>query len=178
MLVVSLNLLTQEFTVSLCRDHVGQDGLALGNVATSESGETNLNNSSVVQDLGGDIGLLDGFLHVRHEELISGLVVSSVHGVVVDVHEDCSRSEQRCFGRVDVGGESVNKDGGRSDIAADGGDGGLEASTSGLCRLLKEPNENVGSRVDVFETTDHDSGNGIGSVFSLEKALGLDESGV
>ena len=105
-------------------------------------------------------------------------MVSSVHGVVVDVQKDCSCSEQRCFGRVDVGGESVDKDGGRGDIAANRGDGGLEASTSGLCRLLKEPNENVGSRVDVFETTDDNSGNGIGGILSLKEALSLDESGV
>ena len=73
-----------------------------------------------------------------------------MHGVVVDVHEDCSCSEQRRFGRVDVGGESVNEDGGRRNLAADGGDGGLETSTSGLSRLFKELDEDVGSRVDVF----------------------------
>jgi hypothetical protein len=178
LLVVSLNLLTQELSVSLCGDHIGQDGLALGNVTTSESGETNLNNSSVIQDLGGNIGLLNGFLHMRHEELISGLVVSSVHGVVVDVHEDRSCSEERCFGGVDVGGESVNEDGGRRNLAADGGDGGLETSTSGLSGLFKEPNEDVGSRVDVFKTTDDDSGDGIGGVLSLKEALSLDEGGV
>ena len=115
---------------------------------------------------------------MRHEKLISSLVVSSVHGVVVDVHEDCSCSEQRSFGRVDVGGESVDKDGGRGDIAANGGDGGLKTSTSGLCGLFKEPNEDIGSRVDVFETTDDDSGNSIGRVLSLKEALGLDEGGV
>lgn len=98
--------------------------------------------------------------------------------MVVDVHEDCSCSEKRCFGRVDVGGESVDENGGRRNIAANGGDGRLETSTSGLCRLLKDSNEDVGSRVDVFKTTDDDSGNGIGCIFSLKEALGLDEGGV
>jgi hypothetical protein len=72
----------------------------------------------------------------------------------------------------------VNEDGGRRDIAANGRDGRLETSTSSLCRLFKEPNEDVGSRVDVFKTTDDDSGNGIGGVLSLKEALGLDEGGV
>jgi hypothetical protein len=72
----------------------------------------------------------------------------------------------------------VDEHGGRRDLAANGGDGRLETSTSGLCRLFKEPNEDVGSRVDVFKTTDDDSGNGIGGVLSLEEALGLDEGGV
>jgi hypothetical protein len=106
------------------------------------------------------------------------LVVSSVHGVVVDVHEDCSCSEERCFGRVDVGGESVDENGGRRDLAANGGDGRLQTSTSSLSGLFKELDEDVGSRVDVFESTDDDSGNGIGGVLSLEEALGLDEGGV
>jgi len=115
---------------------------------------------------------------MRHEKLISSLVVSSVHGVVVDVHEDCSCSEKRCFGRVDVGGESVDENGGRRDLAADGGDGRLETSASGLSGLFKELDEDVGSRVDVFKTTDDDSGNSIGRVLSLKEALGLDEGGV
>ena len=78
--------------MSLRRHHIGHDGLTLGNVTISESSETDLNDSSVVEDLGGDIGLLNGFLHVGHEELISSLVISGVHGVVVDVHEDRSCS--------------------------------------------------------------------------------------
>lgn len=72
----------------------------------------------------------------------------------------------------------MNENGGRRDLAADGGDGGLETSTSGLSRLFKELNEDVGSGVDVFKTTDDDSGNGIGGVLSLKEALGLDEGGV
>jgi hypothetical protein len=44
----------------------------------------------------------------------------------------------------------VDKNGGRRDLAADGGDGGLETSTSGLSGLFKELNEDVWSRVNVF----------------------------
>jgi hypothetical protein len=90
--VVSLDALTQELSVSLRRHHVGHDCLALGNVATSEGGKTDLHDGSVVEDLSGDIGLLDRLLHVRHEELITSLVVPGVHGVVEDVHEDGSGS--------------------------------------------------------------------------------------
>jgi len=54
----------------------------------------------------------------------------------------------------------------------------LKTSTSGLCGLFKEPNEDIGSRVDVFETTDDNSSNSIGGILSLKEALGLDESGV
>jgi hypothetical protein len=91
-----LYALTQKLSVSLCRHHLGHDCLTLGNVATSECGETNLHDGSVVQNLRRDVGLLDGFLHVRHEELITCLVVSGVHGVVVNVHEDSSSSKEWC----------------------------------------------------------------------------------
>jgi len=72
----------------------------------------------------------------------------------------------------------VNEDGGRRDLAANGGDGRLKASTSGLSGFLEELDEDVGSRVDVFETTDDDSGNGIGGILSFKEALSLDEGGV
>jgi hypothetical protein len=72
----------------------------------------------------------------------------------------------------------MNEDGGRRNLAADGGDGGLETSTSGLSGLFKELDEDVGSGVDVFKTTDDDSGNGIGGVLSLKETLCLDEGGV
>jgi hypothetical protein len=62
----------------------------------------------------------------------------------------------------------VDKDGGRWEFTTDGGDGGLKTSTSGLCRLLEELDKDVGSRVDVFETANDDSGDGVGSVLSLE----------
>ena len=54
----------------------------------------------------------------------------------------------------------------------------MKTSTSGLCGLFKEPNEDIGSRVDVFETTDDNSGDGIGGILSLEQTLSLDEGGV
>jgi hypothetical protein len=72
----------------------------------------------------------------------------------------------------------VDENGGRRDLAANGGDGRLQTSTSSLSGLFKELDEDVGSRVDVFESTDDDSGNGIGGVLSLKEALGLDEGGV
>ena len=164
--------------MSLRRHHIGHDGLTLGNVTISESSETDLNDSSVVEDLGGDVGLLNGFLHVGHEELISSLVISGVHGVVVDVHEDRSCSKQRCFGRVDIRGESVYENSGRGEIATDGRDCGLQTLASGLGGSFTNVDENVGSAVDMFETTADDSGNGVRGVLSLEQTLSLDEGGV
>jgi hypothetical protein len=115
---------------------------------------------------------------VRHEELISGLVVSSVHGVVVDVHEDGSGSKQRCLGRVDERSESVDQDSGGRDLATDRGDSGLQTFTSGLSSSLKDADKDVRSRVDVLQSTDDDSSDGVGRVLSLEQTLCLDESSV
>ena len=72
----------------------------------------------------------------------------------------------------------MDEDRGRGDITANGRYGRLEVGTSGLGGLLEQLDEDIGSRVDVFETTDDNSGNGIGGILSLKEALGLDEGGV
>jgi hypothetical protein len=83
--------------------------LALWDVTTSESGETELHNRAVVQDLRRDVGLLDRILQVRHEEQVSGLVEPTVRGVVEDVREDSSGSKQGGIRVVDVDAERVDE---------------------------------------------------------------------
>jgi hypothetical protein len=108
---VSLDRLGKELLLSLGREHLGQDRLALADVSPAERGETELHDSPVVQDLSGDVGVLDRVLHVRHEEQIPGLVVPPVHGVVEDVDEDGTGAQQRRFRAVDVDAKEVDEGG-------------------------------------------------------------------
>lgn len=108
---VSLDRLGKELLLSLGREHLGQDCLALADVSTAERREAELHDSPVVQDLSGDVGVLDRVLHVRHEEQIPGLVVPPVHGVVEDVDEDGAGAQQRRFRAVDVDAKEVDEGG-------------------------------------------------------------------
>ena len=67
---------------------------------------------------------------------------------------------------------------GRGEIATDGRDCGLQTLASGLGGSFTNVDENVGSAVDMFETTADNSGNGVRGVLSLEQTLRLDEGGV
>lgn len=107
-------------------EHVGEDGLAFGDIPSSESGKTKLHDGSVVEDLSGDIGLSDRILQMRHEEQISSLVISAVGGLVVDVGKDGSSSQQWSVRVVDVDTKQVNQFRSVS-LNAEWGDGRLQA---------------------------------------------------
>lgn len=145
--IVSLDGLGEQFLLSLCREHLGEDRLALGDVAISESGQTELHDRSVVQDLSGDVGLSDSVLQMRHEEKVSGLVVVASGGVVENVSEDGSSSEQRGVRVVDVHGEQVDKTGSVSRLV-EGGDFARHALDILGDGALESVDDDVGLRID------------------------------
>lgn len=62
--VIPLHTLGKQLLLSQGREHLGQNSLALGDKAESESSETNLHNRTVVEDLSGDVGVRNGVLEV------------------------------------------------------------------------------------------------------------------
>jgi len=127
--------LSEEFFGTLGGEHVEEDGSAFGDESHSEGGETELDDGSVVEDLGSLVGVLDRSLEVRHEEHVSSVVVSTVESVVVDVGEHGSGSDEGVGGSVEVDAEGVNESGrGGSGGSDGGGDGGglLEVEDDGI----------------------------------------------
>lgn len=110
---LSLNTLSEEFLDSLSGEDLLKGRLSFSDETKAESAETNLNDGSVVKDLGVDIGVSDGVLKMRHEEHVTSGVVIVVEGVVVDVGKHGSGSEEGVVGLVEVNAESANEgDGG------------------------------------------------------------------
>lgn len=130
--------LGEELLRSLRREDVEEDRSALGDETHPERGESQLDNSPVVEDLGALVRVLDRSLEVRHEEHVASLVVSAVEGVVVDVGEHSARANERVGRLVKVDAERVNERGGGG---SGGGDRRLDRSGEGL---LKVENDGVG----------------------------------
>jgi len=106
---LSLNTLSEEFLDSLSGEDLLEGRLSFADETETESAETNLNDSSVVEDLGVDVCVTDGILKMRHEEHVAGGVVVVVKGVVVDVGKHGSGSEERVAGLVEVDADSANE---------------------------------------------------------------------
>ena len=187
--------LSEEFFGSLGGEHVEEDGSAFGDESHSEGGETELDDGSVVEDLGSLVGVLDGSLEVRHEEHVSSVVVSSVESVVVDVGEHGSSSDERVGGSVEVDAEGVDESGRGSSGGSDGGgDGGglLEVEDDGVgleeaaterkvskeVEIASRGKEDTNLRVDVLQTTKNDSSDFLVLLVLLEPLLGLSKNGV
>jgi hypothetical protein len=126
--------LGEELLGSLGGEHVEQDRSALCDEAHSEGGQSELDDSSVVEDLGALVGVLDSALKMRHEEHVARLVVAAVEGVVVDVGEHGARSDKRVGGLVEVDAEGVDE-GRRVGVIGDDGRG---EGGSGFARVLLE----------------------------------------
>ena len=152
MSVVSLNRLSQELFLSGRGEHFGEDSLAFGDVAFSESSKTELHDGSVVENLRRDIGLRDSVLKMRHEEKISSLVVSTVGSVVENVRQDGSSTEEWGVRVIDVDTEIVNK---RTGVpwGIEGSDGGFQASDSGCHSLLKVVDDDVWLKMSTRPST-------------------------
>lgn len=93
----------------LGREHLRKNRLTFLYEASAESGEAELHHGAVVQDLSGDVGVLDRVLQVRHEEKIAGLVVARMHGVIEDVGEDSAGAEEGSVRPVDEDAELMDK---------------------------------------------------------------------
>lgn len=126
--------LGEELLGSLGGEHVEKNRSALCDETHSESSESKLDNGSVVEDLSALVGVLDGALQMRHEEHVTRLVVSAVKGVVVDMGEHRSGSDEGVSRLVEVDTERVDKKG-RVGIV---GDDGRSEGGSGLSRVLLE----------------------------------------
>ena len=93
-----------------------------------------MNDRSIVEDLRSDIRSTDRILQMGHEEHISGGVVIVVEGVVVDVGEHRSSSEEGSVGLVEMDAESSDEgEGGKGRV--DGSAGGRSGSRRVDCRF-------------------------------------------
>lgn len=175
--VVPLHTLGKQLLLSHGREHLGQNSLAFGDKAESESSETELHNRTVVKNLSSDVGVGNGVLEVRHEEKVTSLVVSAVESLVKDVIKDSSGTKDGGIGLIDEHGEVVDDTAGVT-LDVEGSDLGFQTS-SGLGSLaLKVLDDDVGLGVNVFETSDDGTGNVVGKMFTLKEGLSLDNSGV
>jgi hypothetical protein len=105
----SLDSLSQQLLGTLRGKDLEQGRLTFGKVTLLEGGKTDLNDDSVVQDLSGDVGVLDRVLEVAHQEHVPGLVILAVERVVVDVAQHGSGSDERRSITVQVDGERVDE---------------------------------------------------------------------
>ena len=105
----SLGTLGQELLGALRGKDLEQGRLALGDETLFERGETDLDDDSVVQDLGGHVGVLDRSLELAHQEHVTGLVVFAIGGVVVDVAQHGPGSDEGRGVSVEVDGEGVDE---------------------------------------------------------------------
>lgn len=106
---LSLNSLSEELLDSLRREDLLKSSLTLANEAQSESAKTDLNDRSVVENLGPDVGASHGVLEMGHEEHITRGVVLVVEGVVVDVGKHGTGTEERIVGLVEVDANGANE---------------------------------------------------------------------
>lgn len=175
--VIPLHTLGKQFLLSQGREHFGQNSLALGDKAESESSETDLHNRTVVEDLGGDIGVGNGVLEVRHEQKVTRLVVSAVESLVKDVVKDSSGTENGGIGLVNEHGEIMDDTTGVT-LGIERSNLRFQTSSSLGSLALKVLDDDVGFSVDVFETSDDGTSDVVGKLFTLKKGLSLDNSGI
>lgn len=175
--VIPLHTLGKQFLLSQGREHFGQNSLALGDKAESESSETDLHNRTVVEDLSGDIGVGNGVLEVRHEQKVTRLVVSAVESLVKDVVKDSSGTENGGIGLVNEHGEIMDDTTGVT-LGIERSNLRFQTSSSLGSLALKVLDDDVGFSVDVFETSDDGTSDIVGKLFTLKKGLSLDNSGI
>lgn len=189
--IESLDGLSQQLLLARRAEHFRKDRLTLGDVSSSEGRKTKLHDGSVVQDLRGDVGLSDSVLKMRHEQQVTGLVVSAVSGVVVDVGKDSSGTEEGSVRSVDVNTEGVDQGAGVA-VGTKGGDSGVHTGSGVVNSVLKVVNDCVGLYVsfvpsgissthlgvNVLKSSHNGTGNRIRRTLSLEQDLSLDNGRV
>lgn len=108
-LVSLVNALRQKLLHSLCREDVLQNLLRFLNQTDAECAKANLNDRAIVQYLSCDIGRVDRFLEMRHEEHVSCGMEVVVKGVMVDMAQHRTSAKKRIAGLVEVNAEGMNE---------------------------------------------------------------------
>lgn len=154
-LAVSLHhdTLSEQLLLAAAAANLLQGVLSIVDEALAEGAETDLDESSVVQDLALDVEAGDSLLQVRHEHHVTSLVVVVVQGEEVDLGEQSSGTEDALAVGVKVGAEDVDqlsrllstgtRGGGGVDVLADGLPAVLLKGLDDLSRLSIKVSMNV-----------------------------------
>jgi hypothetical protein len=135
---LGLETLGQQLLDTTSSRDILQAGLSLPNHSLAESAETQLDHSAVVQDLGSDIGLVNGLLQMGHQQHVTGHKETVVKGMVVDVAQHSTGALQRVGILVQIHAEIVDQAGGVGDGL---GDALGEKRDGGI---LNSDNDNIG----------------------------------
>lgn len=88
--------LSQQLLHFASHHEVDQTTVRVLYVGVTECAQPQMGHGAVVEDLGGRVRVLDGLLQMGHEHQVARLEPIVVQGVVVDVAEDCSRTQTIC----------------------------------------------------------------------------------
>lgn len=89
-----VDTLSEKLLDTLSGEDVLEGELSLFDETAPESAQTQLNDSSVVKDLSSDVGRVNGLLQVRHQEHVSCGVELVMQGVVEDMGEHRTSTQE------------------------------------------------------------------------------------
>ena len=151
--------------------------MTFGNVARAESGQTELHDGAIVQDLGSDVGLGNGILQVRHQEQVARLVIPSASRVVEDMAQDRTGTEKRSVRVVDGDAEKTDE-GRRGERSVKGCNARGETLHAGSGKGLEVFNDIVGLGVQVLDAAHDGTDDTVGPRLALKQGLRLGDERV
>lgn len=90
-----VNTLSEKFLDPLCSEDILEGLLRLLDETTPESTQAELYDCPVVEDLGGDVGRMDGLLEMRHQKHITSGMEFVVESIMVDMAEHSPCTQER-----------------------------------------------------------------------------------
>lgn len=144
-LVISLHhdTLSKQLLLTAAAADLLQSVLSLVDKTLSEGTETNLDQSSVVEDLALDIEIGDVLLQMRHQHHITSLVVLAVEGEEVDLAQHSAGTDNTLAVAEKIVAENVDKVASVLCLVT-GSDDRLDGVANGLPAVLLEGLDNLG----------------------------------
>ena len=115
-----MHTLGEQLLDALSSEDLLEGSLGLFDQAKAESAETELHDGAVVEDLGSDVGGVNGLLEMGHQEHVASGVVVVVERVVVDVAEHGAGSQEGVPRLVEEDAKRVDESGGVGRVGESG----------------------------------------------------------
>lgn len=148
-LVVSLHhdTLGEQLLLTAAAADLLQSVLGIIDKTLAESAETNLDQSSVVQDLALDVKVGDVLLQMRHQHHVTGLVVLAVKGEEVNLAQHGSGTDNTVAVAEQVVAENIDEVASVLGLVA-GSDDRLHRVANSLPAVLLESLDNLGGLME------------------------------
>jgi hypothetical protein len=176
-LAISLHLdsLGKQFLWSTRTLNFLQTSVRFLDQSITERTQTKLHHHTVIQNLSGDIGLMNGLLQMRHEQHIASNMEPLVKGMVVNVAQHGSSAEDRNILLVQEGTKLVSEFGRIFSSNNAGGDVGREQFLGGNFNLR---NDLLRLEVNMFQSSHDDTTYTCVQVVTLKVNLGSYQDGI